>query len=79
VEQKGQNFGQVQNAYVRVVNDVTNEEIVRYDLAEDYSIETALIFGSIYWKDSEWRFTAVGQGYKGGLVAACRQYGINVA
>lgn len=76
-EKLGQNFGQVQNAFVRVVNDDNDQEIVRYDLAEDYSVETALIFGSIYWKDGEWRFTAVGQGYQGGLAAACKQYGIN--
>lgn len=76
-DQRGQNFGQVSNAFIRVVNDDTDEELVRYDLSEDYSTETALIFGSIYTKDGEWRFTAVGQGYSGGLDEACNTYGIN--
>ena len=75
---KGQNFGQVENAFIRVVNDETNEEIVRFDLTEDYSIETAMIFGEIYIKNGEWRFSAVGQGFAGGLGAACQRYGINV-
>lgn len=74
---KGQNFGQVENAFIRVVNDDTNVEIVRFDLTEDYSIETAMIFGEIYIKNGEWRFSAVGQGFAGGLAAACSRYGIN--
>ncbi|NOQ34559.1 MAG: chemical-damaging agent resistance protein C [Methylococcaceae bacterium] len=76
-EGKGQNFGQVENAFIRVVNDDTNVEIVRFDLTEDYSIETAMIFGEIYIKTGEWRFSAVGQGFAGGLAAACSRYGIN--
>ncbi len=77
-EARKQNFGQVNNAFIRVVNQDTNQEIVRYDLTEDYSMETALVFGEIYFKTGEWRFTAVGQGYEGGLAAACRQYGLAV-
>jgi tellurium resistance protein TerD len=73
-----QNFGQIENAFIRVVNDETGMEIVRFDLTEDYSIETAMIFGEIYKKDGEWRFSAVGQGYAGGLAAACHRYGINI-
>lgn len=73
-----QNFGQVNNAYIRVVNADTNVEITRYDLAEDASTETAMIFGELYRHSGEWRFTAVGQGYSGGLAAMCKQYGINV-
>jgi tellurium resistance protein TerD len=73
-----QNFGQVGNAYIRVVNADNNTEIARYDLAEDASTETAMIFGELYRHSGEWRFTAVGQGYAGGLAAMCRQYGINV-
>jgi len=78
-ENKGQNFGQVNNAFIRVVNDETNQEIVRFDLTEDYSTETAMIFGEIYKKKGEWRFAAVGQGYSGGLAAVCGNYGINAA
>ena len=65
--ERGQNFGQVQNAFVRVVNAQTQQEAVRYDLVEDYSIETALIMAELYRKDGEWRLNAVGSGYQGGL------------
>lgn len=77
-QNRGQNFGQVQNAFIRVVNDQTNVEIVRFDLNEDYSTETAMIFGELYRHNSEWKFRAVGQGYNGGLSAMCSQYGINI-
>lgn len=77
-DRKGQNFGQIENAFIRVVNDDTGQEIVRFDLTEDYSIETAMIFGEIYKKDGEWRFSAVGQGFAGGLAAVCKRYGINI-
>ena len=73
-----QNFGQIGNAYIRVVNADNNNEIMRYDLAEDASTETAMIFGEIYRQGSEWKFNAVGQGYNGGLAAMCKQYGINI-
>ena len=77
-ENRGQNFGQVQNAFIRVVNDQTNVEIVRFDLNEDYSTETAMIFGELYRHSGEWKFRAVGQGYAGGLGAMCRQFGISI-
>jgi len=77
-ENRSQNFGQVTNAFIRLVNAETNEEVVRYDLTEDSSIETALIFGEIYRHNDEWRFSAVGQGYAGGLASLCRQFGVNV-
>ncbi|HRC72852.1 MAG TPA: TerD family protein [Candidatus Competibacter sp.] len=77
-DQRKQNFGQVQNAFIRLVNAETNVEVARYDLAEDASTETAMIFGEIYRHGSEWKFGAVGQGYAGGLAAMCRQYGINI-
>ena len=77
-ESRGQNFGQVQNAFIRVVNDQTNVEIIRFDLNEDYSTETAMIFGELYRHNGEWKFRAVGQGYNGGLSAMCRQYGISI-
>ena len=76
-EGKNQNFGQIENAYIRIVNDETNVEIVRFDLTEDYSIETAMVFGEIYKKNGEWRFSAVGQGFAGGLSAVCGRYGID--
>lgn len=76
---RSQNFGQVSNAFIRVVDDVTNIEVVRYDLSEDYSIETALIFGELYRHGGEWKFRAVGQGYEGGLHAMAVNYGVNVA
>jgi tellurium resistance protein TerD len=77
-EQRKQNFGQVNNAFIRILNDENQTEIVRYDLSEDFSMETALVFGEVYKKGGEWRFTAVGQGYAGGLAAACKDYGVNI-
>ncbi|SEA53130.1 tellurium resistance protein TerD [Thiothrix caldifontis] len=77
-EARRQNFGQVANAFIRVVNDVTGTEIVRYDLAEDYSTETAMVFGELYRHNAEWKFRAVGQGYAGGLKAMCDQFGIQI-
>lgn len=77
-EARRQNFGQVSNAFIRIVNDLTGAEIVRYDLAEDYSTETAMIFGELYRHNSEWKFRAVGQGYAGGLKAMCDQFGIRI-
>ncbi|MFT5720255.1 MAG: tellurium resistance protein TerD [Motiliproteus sp.] len=76
-EARKQNFGQVSNAFIRVVNDETNEEVCRYDLTEDYSVETAMIFGELYRHSGEWKFRAVGSGYQGGLGAMAREYGIN--
>mgnify|MGYP003606652479 FL=1 len=77
-ESRAQNFGHVQNAFILVVNDQTNVEIVRFDLNEDYSTETAMIFGELYRHNGEWKFRAVGQGYNGGLRAMCGQYGISI-
>jgi tellurium resistance protein TerD len=77
-EVRKQNFGQVSGAFVRIVNKDSNQEVTRYDLSEDASIETAMIFGEIYRHSGEWKFRAVGQGYAGGLAALARQYGINI-
>lgn len=77
-EMRKQNFGQVNHAYVRVVNKDSNNEVTRYDLSEDASIETAMVFGEIYRHSGEWKFKAVGQGYAGGLAALAKQYGINI-
>ena len=73
-----QNFGQVSNAFIRIVNHDNNQEIARFDLSEDYSTETAMIFGEIYRHDRDWKFRAVGQGYAGGLRALALQHGVNV-
>lgn len=73
-----QNFGQVARAFVRIVNKDSNNEVARYDLSEDASVETAMIFGEIYRHGGEWKFRAVGQGYAGGLAALARQYGVHV-
>lgn len=77
-EQRRQSFGQVQNAYIRLVNEKTGKEIVRYDLSEDASVETAMILGEVYRHGSEFKFRAVGQGYKGGLGPLAINYGVNI-
>ena len=77
-EARKQNFGQVSNAFIRVVNQSGGTEIARFDLSEDMSTETAMIFGEIYRHGGEWKFKAVGQGFKGGLGPLARNYGVNV-
>lgn len=72
-----QNFGMVNNAYIRIVDEETNEELLRYDLSEDFSTETALVVAEIYKHNGEWKFKAVGSGYNGGLQTLCSQYGID--
>ena len=81
--QRGQNFGQVSNAYVRVArrsnkDDMTGIEELKYDLMEEFSIETAIVVCEIYRHGNDWKFNAVGSGYQGGLEALCRSFGINV-
>ncbi len=73
-EERKQNFGQVRNSYIRIYNSITNEEIARYDLDEDFSIETAVEFGRLYRRGSEWKFEAMGIGNKGGLQALVNKY-----
>lgn len=75
---RSQNFGQVANAFVRVVNPETNEEILRYDLGEDFSVETAVVVCELYRHEGEWKFNAIGSGFSGGLAALCRNYGLEV-
>ena len=77
-EQRRQNFGQINNAFIRVYNEATGEEILRYDLGEDFSIETAAVFGEMYKNAGEWKFNAIGSGYQGGLAALCANYGVEV-
>lgn len=73
-ENRRQNFGQVHNSYIRIYNSITNEEIARYDLDEDFSVETAVEFGRLYKKGNEWKFEAMGIGNKGGLQALVNKY-----
>ena len=77
-EARKQNFGQVSRAYIRIVNEAGGQEIARYDLSEDASIETAMIFGEIYRVGADWKFKAVGQGYAGGLGPLASSFGVNV-
>ncbi|MDT4933209.1 MAG: tellurium resistance protein TerD [Pseudonocardiales bacterium] len=74
----GQSFGQVRNAFIRVVNQADNSELARYDLSEDASTETAMVFGELYRNGAEWKFRAVGQGYTTGLAGIAQDYGVNV-
>jgi len=78
-EARRQSFGMVQDAFVRVVNLDNDAEIVRFDLSEDYSTETAMIFAEIYRHNGEWKFRAVGQGYAGGLAALATEHGVDIA
>ena len=77
-ENRHQNFGQVSNAYIRVVDQASGTELIRYDLGEDFSIETAIVVGSLYRNGAEWKFNAVGSGFQGGLYALCQNFGVNV-
>jgi tellurium resistance protein TerD len=77
-ESRGQNFGQVRNAFIRIVNQSGGTEITRYDLSEDASSETAMVFGELYRNGSEWKFRAVGQGYAAGLKGIALDFGVNV-
>ncbi|MBD5158652.1 MAG: TerD family protein, partial [Ruminococcus sp.] len=77
-EARKQNFGQINNSFIRIYNEETGEEILRYDLGEDFSIETAVVCGELYKYGEEWKFNAIGSGYQGGLSALCGAYGIEV-
>ena len=77
-DQRHQNFGQVSNAFIRVYNEETGEELLRYDLGEDFSIETSAVFGELYKHNGEWKFNAIGSGFQGGLAALCENFGVEV-
>ena len=77
-EKRKQYFGQVSNAFIRVVDEDKNEELIRFDLGEDFSIETAVVVGELYRNNGEWKFNAIGNGFEGGLAALGRNYGVNV-
>ncbi len=76
-EVRNQNFGQVSNAYIHIQDMVTGTDMIRYDLGEDFSIETAIVVGEIYRHNGEWKFNAIGSGFQGGLAALCGHYGID--
>lgn len=76
-DRRNQNFGQVENAYIRLVDEQTDREVVRYDLTEEFSIETAIVVGELYKHKGEWKFNAIGSGFRGGLKALCAHYGID--
>ncbi|CAL9585430.1 General stress protein 16U [Streptomyces sp. enrichment culture] len=78
-DERGQTFGQVGNAFIRVVNQADGQELARYDLSEDASTETAMIFGEVYRYQGEWKFRAVGQGYASGLRGIALDFGVNVS
>ena len=77
-ETRNQNFGQVSNAFVRFVNEQTNEELLHYDLGEDFSIETAVVVGELYRHAGDWKFNAIGSGFQGGLASLCNNFGLDV-
>ena len=77
-EARRQNFGMVASAFIRILNNATRGEISRYDLSEDASLETSMIFGEVYRHNTEWKFKAVGQGFKGGFAELIRTFGVNV-
>lgn len=76
--ERRQNFGQVSNSYVRVIDEDTNQELLNYELGEDFSIETAIVVCEIYRHNGEWKFNALGSGFEGGLEAVCKNFGVNI-
>lgn len=77
-EARNQNFGQVSNSYVRIMSEDSGEELIRYDLGEDFSIETAIVVGELYRHNAEWKFSAIGSGYQGGLAALAKDFGLQI-
>ena len=77
-EERKQNFGQVSNAFIRIVDETNNKELIRYDLGEDFSVETAVVVGELYRNGGEWKFNAVGSGFSGGLAALGKNFGVNI-
>ena len=76
-EARSQNFGQVSNSFVRILDESTGEELIRYDLGEDFSIETAVVVGELYRHSGEWKFNAIGSGYQGGLASLVKDFGLD--
>ncbi|HDF3005441.1 TPA: TerD family protein [Clostridioides difficile] len=73
-----QNFGQVENSYIRIYNEETNEELIKYELGEDFSIETAIVVAELYRHNGEWKFNALGSGFEDGLAGLCKNFGVNI-
>lgn len=78
-ENRRQNFGQVSNAFIRIVDTTKGEELIRYDLSEDFSIETSLVIAELYRNGGEWKVQAIGNGFSGGLASLCRNYGLDAS
>ncbi|MFJ5721345.1 TerD family protein [Streptomyces sp. NPDC093149] len=78
-ENRGQNFGQVEDAYIRVLDNLTGREMCRYELSYDAAGETAMVFGALYRRGGEWKFRAIGQGYASGLAGIAVDYGVDIA
>lgn len=78
-DERRQNFGQVNNSYIHIQDMITGTDLIRYDLGEDFSIETAIVVGELYRHNGQWKFNAIGSGFQGGLAALCGHYGIEVA
>lgn len=76
--ERNQNFGMVENSYIRVLDEVTGTELVRYDLGEDFSVETAVVVADLYRHNGEWKFNAIGSGFSGGLAALCQNFGVDI-
>ena len=76
-EERKQNFGQVSNAYIRIVDASNDKELIRFDLGEDFSVETAVVVAELYRHGGEWKFNAIGAGFQGGLQALCKNFGVN--
>ncbi|MDR1481503.1 MAG: TerD family protein [Synergistaceae bacterium] len=77
-ERRKQNFGQISNAFIRIVDEGKGAELIRYDLGEDFSIETAVVIAELYRNGAEWKFNAIGSGFQGGLRALCENFGVSV-
>ncbi|GHU52150.1 hypothetical protein AGMMS49975_07380 [Clostridia bacterium] len=77
-EARNQNFGQVSNAFIRIVDETSGAELIRYDLGEDFSIQTAVVVAELYRNGTEWKFNAIGNGFSGGLGALCQNFGVDV-
>ena len=77
-EESRQTFGSVHNAYLRIVDEKNNDELVRYNIETTFSNETAVVFGELYRNNGEWKFNAMGDGYSGGLAGLCGKYGVEV-
>lgn len=77
-DKNNQNFGMVENSYIRIVDKATGAELIRYDLGEDFCSETAIVVGKIYKHNGEWKFNAIGSGFNGGLAGLCRNFGVNI-